>query len=88
MNKIYIIAVITLFVFMHAEAQNISINVNKFYKPKENPVIKADSSYMFIDPIKNEKVKWQKADVFNPAAIVKNGKIFVLYRCEDNPEAC
>ena len=32
-------------------------------------------------------VKWKKADVFNPAAIVKNDTIFVLSRCEDNPAA-
>lgn len=68
-------------------AQPIDINVNKFYKPKENPILKADSSFTFIDPIKNETVKWQRADVFNPAAIVKDGKVFLLYRCEDNPAA-
>ena len=68
-------------------AQKISININSFYKPKENPIIKADSSFTFEDPVKKEMVHWQKADVFNPAAIVKDGKIFLLYRCEDNPAA-
>jgi beta-1,2-mannosidase len=57
------------------------------YKPEENPVLKADSSFSFIDPIKNIPVKWQRADVFNPAAIVKDNKIFMLYRSEDNPAA-
>ena len=81
-------AVILVFLCINCIAQNApSINVNKFYKPKENPIVKADSSYTFIDPIKKEKVKWQKADVFNPAAIVKDGKVFLLYRCEDNPAA-
>jgi predicted GH43/DUF377 family glycosyl hydrolase len=32
-------------------------------------------------------VQWQKADVFNPAAIVKDGKIHMLFRAEDNPDA-
>ncbi|QEC66649.1 hypothetical protein FRZ67_04795 [Panacibacter ginsenosidivorans] len=64
-----------------------SINVTGFYKPKENPIVKADSSFTFTDPIKKEMVRWQKADVFNPAAIVKDGKVFLLYRCEDNPAA-
>lgn len=73
---------------MHfSHAQHIDININKFHKPGQNPVIRADSSYFFIDPIKKDTVRWQKADVFNPAAIVKDGKIFVLYRCEDNPAA-
>ena len=63
------------------------ININSFYKPKENPVLKADSSFTFVDPITKQLVKWQKADVFNPAAIVKDNKIYLLYRCEDNPAA-
>ena len=58
-----------------------------FQKPEENPVMSADSSYTFLCPIKNEVVQWQKADVFNPAAIVKDNKIHMLFRAEDNPEA-
>jgi beta-1,2-mannosidase len=58
-----------------------------FYKPAENPVLKADSSFTFFCPMKKATVKWQKADVFNPAAIVKDNKVFLLYRCEDNPAA-
>ncbi|MEA4982373.1 MAG: hypothetical protein VB066_06610, partial [Paludibacter sp.] len=44
-----------------------------FSKPEENPIITADSSKMFFDPIIRDSVRWQKADVFNPAAIVRNG---------------
>jgi predicted GH43/DUF377 family glycosyl hydrolase len=58
-----------------------------FQKPKENPILSADSSYTFFCPIKNEVVRWQKADVFNPAAIVKENKIHLLFRAEDNPGA-
>jgi len=58
-----------------------------FYKPEENPIMRADSSYTFLCPVKNEMVQWQKADVFNPAAIVKDNKIHMLFRAEDNPEA-
>ncbi|MBL0109656.1 MAG: hypothetical protein IPP42_01820 [Saprospiraceae bacterium] len=35
----------------------------------------------------NNTVLWQKADVFNPAAIVKDHQVYILYRCEDNPDA-
>ncbi len=31
-----------------------------------------------------ENVKWEESDVFNPAAVVKENKICVLYRAEDN----
>jgi predicted GH43/DUF377 family glycosyl hydrolase len=58
-----------------------------FYKPAENPVLKADSTFIFIDPVKNDTVRWQKADVFNPASIVRDNKIYLLYRSEDNPLA-
>jgi predicted GH43/DUF377 family glycosyl hydrolase len=67
--------------------KKLDIDVNGFYKPSENPIIKADSSYTFKDPLTNKLVRWQKADVFNPAAIIKDGKVFLLYRCEDNPAA-
>ena len=60
---------------------------HSFYKPDENPILQADSTLIFIDPISDEEVQWQKADVFNPAAIVKNDTVFLLVRSEDNPEA-
>jgi beta-1,2-mannosidase len=83
------ISLITAFFLLQMDASTAQqqININGFYKPAENPILKSDSSYTFIDPIKKELVKWQKADVFNPAAIVKDGKVFLLYRCEDNPAA-
>jgi len=66
------------------ESQGVFLN---FQKPEENPILSADSSYTFLCPIKNELVQWQKADVFNPAAIVKDNKIHMLFRAEDNPGA-
>jgi beta-1,2-mannosidase len=62
-------------------------DLSSFYKPAENPVLKADSTLVFYDSLKKEIVKWQKADVFNPAAVVKNGKVYLLTRSEDNPAA-
>lgn len=61
--------------------------LNKFEKPKENPILRADSTFTFTDPIKKTIVRWQRADVFNPGAIVKDDKVFLLYRAEDNPAA-
>ncbi len=62
-------------------------DVWSFTKPGENPVLRADSVPVFFDPVKMDSVHWQKADVFNPAAIIKDGKIIMLYRAEDNPAA-
>jgi predicted GH43/DUF377 family glycosyl hydrolase len=58
-----------------------------FTKPPENPILSADSVPVFFSPIKKDSVHWQKADVFNPAAIIKDGKVMLLYRAEDNPAA-
>ncbi|MES2648270.1 MAG: glycoside hydrolase family 130 protein [Bacteroidota bacterium] len=58
-----------------------------FTKPAENPILRADSLPVFFDPIKRDSVHWQKADVFNPAAIIRNDKVMMLYRAEDNPAA-
>lgn len=58
-----------------------------FMKTEINPIMVADSSYSFLDPITKKSVQWQKADVFNPGAIVRNDTVFMLFRAEDNPAA-
>ena len=58
-----------------------------FEKTEKNPIMTADSSYVFIDPVTKKEVQWQKADVFNPGAIVRNDTVFMLFRAEDNPDA-
>lgn len=58
-----------------------------FEKTQLNPIMVADSSYVFFCPIKKDSVQWQKADVFNPAAIVRHDTVFLLFRAEDNPKA-
>ncbi|SKC96405.1 Predicted glycosyl hydrolase, GH43/DUF377 family [Chitinophaga ginsengisegetis] len=48
-----------------------------------NPVIRTDSTAHFYDSLLQREVDWESNDTFNPAAIVKAGKIVVLYRAED-----
>ncbi|MBL7746973.1 MAG: hypothetical protein JNM19_06070 [Chitinophagaceae bacterium] len=47
-----------------------------------NPVLSADSA-QFTCPILNKKIYWAEKDVFNPAAVVRNDTLFLLYRAED-----
>src|SRR5258708_16738078 len=47
-----------------------------------NPVLNRGENE-FIGPILRRRVKWDEKDVFNPAAVVRNGKIFLLFRAED-----
>jgi predicted GH43/DUF377 family glycosyl hydrolase len=49
-----------------------------------NPVISPDSSSRFYCPMHKDSIAWEESDTFNPAAVVRKGKICVLYRAEDN----
>lgn len=56
-----------------------------FVRPEGvNPLISPDTSSHFFCPMRQAEVKWEESDTFNPAAVVKDGKIVVLYRAEDN----
>lgn len=48
-----------------------------------NPIILPDTSTQFKDPMTQTMVAWESNDTFNPAAVLKDGKICVLYRAED-----
>ncbi len=55
-----------------------------FVRPEGvNPVIEPKDTE-FDCPMQKTKIKWEESDTFNPAAVVKDGKICVLYRAEDN----
>ena len=56
-----------------------------FVRPeKANPIITPNPSNQCDCPMQDKKIGWEESDVFNPAATVKDGKIYVLYRAEDN----
>jgi predicted GH43/DUF377 family glycosyl hydrolase len=48
-----------------------------------NPCLKPSSVGKFVCPIRGDTVQWELKDVFNPAVIVKDGKIYMIYRAED-----
>lgn len=55
-----------------------------FEKPRGvNPIITPDSSATFRAPTNGSLVRWQQHATFNPAAVVRSGKVYVLYRAED-----
>jgi len=47
-----------------------------------NPCL-VPSKATFADPIRKTNVAWEEKDVFNPAAVVRNGKVYLLYRAQD-----
>lgn len=59
--------------------------IGAFVRPAEgNPVIEPRPPSIFNDPILGKPVHWEALHTFNPAAVVRGGKIFVLYRAEDD----
>ncbi|MGB5509532.1 MAG: hypothetical protein WBM95_11600, partial [Robiginitalea sp.] len=42
-----------------------------FKKPAENPILQANSDFQFFCPVRKDSVSWQRADVFNPGAVVR-----------------
>lgn len=49
---------------------------------KSNPILSAGKG-VFTCPIWKKPVSWEQKDVFNPAVVVKDNKVFMLYRAED-----
>ncbi|GGA99728.1 glycoside hydrolase family 130 protein [Puia dinghuensis] len=49
---------------------------------KMNPVLQPGTG-RFTDPIRGQSVAWEAKDVFNPAVIVRGGKLCLLYRAQD-----
>lgn len=58
--------------------------IGPFSRPTNGPIITPDRVAVFNDPIQKSPVHWEALHTFNPAAIVRDGKIVVLYRAEDN----
>jgi len=55
-----------------------------FEKPKDvNPAITPSPVSQFRSAVGDSIVRWEEHATFNPAAVVKDGKVYVLYRAED-----
>lgn len=48
-----------------------------------NPILQPKLDTEFLCPVRGSVVKWEGKDVFNPATIVKDNKVYMLYRAED-----
>jgi predicted GH43/DUF377 family glycosyl hydrolase len=55
-----------------------------FTRPVDAPILTPDSTAAFRDPISGKQVHWEANATFNPAAIVRDGKVYLLYRAEDD----
>jgi beta-1,2-mannosidase len=47
-----------------------------------NPILQPGPAEFFC-PVRKKRIAWEEKDVFNPAIVVRDGKVFMLYRAED-----
>jgi beta-1,2-mannosidase len=52
--------------------------------PNSHPIVSPQTQAVFRDPISGTDVHWEALHTFNPAAAVHDGKVFLLYRAEDD----
>ena len=65
-------------------AQQASWMFGPFEKPTAvNPIITPSAASVFRSPMGDSIVHWEQLATFNPAAVVRDGKVYVLYRAED-----
>ena len=62
-----------------------SWSIGPFTRPANaQPVISPNKDSTFNCPMRGKTIHWETNHTFNPAAIVKDNKIFLLYRAEDD----
>src|SRR5258708_6945748 len=55
-----------------------------FQKPSDgNPVITPSRTSQFVSSMSDTSVAWEAYATFNPAAVVRDGRVYLLYRAED-----
>ncbi len=49
-----------------------------------NPILNPSPDQVFECPVSRKEVRWEERNVLNPSAVVRDGKVFLLYRAQDN----
>ena len=61
---------------------------DRFVRPDGmNPIIAPRPDSVFQCPMRGAPVHWEALHTFNPAAVVRDGMVFVIYRAEDDTGA-
>ncbi len=48
-----------------------------------NPILLPSAAQQFDCPVAGKRVNWEERNVLNPSALVKDGKVYLLYRAQD-----
>jgi len=49
-----------------------------------NPILEPSADKMFLCPLNKLEIKWEERNVLNPSAVVKDDKVYMIYRAQDN----
>jgi predicted GH43/DUF377 family glycosyl hydrolase len=49
-----------------------------------NPILRPTTSLSFDCPVSEKQVLWEGRNVLNPSAVVKDGKVYMIYRAQDS----
>ncbi|WP_375578920.1 hypothetical protein ABWH96_18165 [Marivirga tractuosa] len=83
-GKIILLLIISFIIAFPAVSQEKPWMLGPFERAEnQKPIIEPTDQSTFDDPMTGKTVKWESMATFNPAAIVKDGKIHVLYRAEE-----
>jgi predicted GH43/DUF377 family glycosyl hydrolase len=79
MRVLRLLALLLLSSPLHAQ----SWTLGPFEKPEVNPVLTPTRETSFRSPMNDSLVRWEEYATFNPAAVVRQGRVHLLYRAED-----
>jgi len=75
---------IIFFLIRSIPSQKSSWELGPFHRVAENPIISPISNTTFFCPIQKKQVRWESHHTFNPTAVVREGKVYLIYRAEDD----
>jgi beta-1,2-mannosidase len=81
---VFIAVLLNCIFIQNLAAQEKSWMMGPFVRAEgQMPILEPTDETSFMDPMTGKEVSWESMATFNPAAIVKDGKIHVLYRAEE-----
>jgi len=49
-----------------------------------NPILNPSPDQVFYCPLNKKEIRWEEKNVLNPSAVVKDGKVYLIYRAQDS----
>ncbi len=55
------------------------------FTKRDQPILEPNPAATFHCPVTDKMVRWEAQNVYNPAAVVKDDRVWLLYRADDEP---